>query len=176
MAGGEIERREEAVEESESSDVEVLRSGREEARVVLDHQLQLLSEMHTEAFRTVRLTVLVPGLLVSVTTLPDADRFVNLFTIVGGSCLLLAILFGLGAYSVSNPTIGIGTGYLRDVREVPYCESEWLNLLLRGYQRWIETVERSNRCNMLALVVTRLFLGGGIVLIAVGFGANLFLG
>jgi len=110
MAGDGNERRDEDDERTVESDVEVLRSGREEARVVLDHQLQLLSETHTKALRTVRITGVVFGLILSTATFLNVSRFVNILTIGGVGCLVLAILSGLVTYNTSSPEFGVGSG------------------------------------------------------------------
>ena len=176
MAGGETERRDEAVEESANSDMEVLRSGREEARIVLDHQLQLLSETHTKALRTVRITGVVFGLILSTATLLDKDQFVNWFMISGIGSLVVAILSGLVTYSASRPEFGVGEEYLQDVRGESYSESEWFDVLLDGYREWIDYMKNLNDRNSKLLTSTQLFLGLGIVLITVGVAIAVFHG
>lgn len=176
MAGGETERRDEAVEENVNSDVEVLRSGREEARVVLDHQLQLLSETHAKAIRTVRITGIVFGLVLSTATLLNATQFVNGFTIGGIGSLVLAILFGLITYSASRPEFGVGEEYLLDARGESYSESEWFDVLLDGYREWIDYMEDLNDRNLKLLTYTQSFLGLGIVLLTAGVTIAVFSG
>lgn len=101
---------------SQSEDVEVLRSSREEARTVLDHQIQLLSEIHAKALRTIRITVLVLGVILSSTAFPETRQFVNWLTVAGVTSLVFAILSGLVAYTASNPNFGTSPDYLFDVR------------------------------------------------------------
>jgi hypothetical protein len=83
MASGETKRRDEADVGKTGSDVEVLRSGREEARLVLDHQLQVLNDLQEKAIRTVKIAGVILGLVLSAGTLPGAERFVNEFTFAG---------------------------------------------------------------------------------------------
>ncbi|USZ66831.1 hypothetical protein NGM10_08810 [Halorussus salilacus] len=155
--------------EEREGDVEVLQSGREEARIVLDHQLRFLSEIHTKALRTVRITILVFGLVLSATAFPRSEQYLNAFTVAGVGSLAMSILFGLVTYSVSNSQLGVGPNYLLDARTMSYRESEWLDLLLSGYSEWIADMERLNDSTIVALTTTQLFLGVGIVLLVVGF-------
>lgn len=172
MADSESERRGRNPDEREG-DVEVLRSGREEARVVLDHQLQFLSEMHTKALRTVRITILVFGLVLSATAFPRSEQYLNPFTVAGIGSLASSILFGLVTYSVSNSQLGVGPNYLLDARTMSYRESEWLDLLLSGYSEWIEDMERLNDSTIVALTTTQIFLGIGVVFLVLGFISGL---
>lgn len=157
-----------ADDEKAASEIEVLRSGRDEARVVLNHQLQLLSETHTKAIRTVRITGIVSGLVLSTATFLEASQFVNIFTIGGIGCLVLAILSGLVTYSTSGPEFGVGTRYLLDARTESYDEPEWFNVLLDGYRQWIGEMEQLNATNSRLLAATQLFLGFGVLLLTAG--------
>ena len=134
MGDEEREQRSERDDEEGTSDVEVLRSGREEARVVLDNQLQVLTELQTKAMKTVRTTVLVLGLVLSATTLPGAKRVVNWLVVSGVGSLVVGIILGLGTCSGSNPEVGIGTPYLRTMRRTSYDGSNWLDVLLGRYE------------------------------------------
>lgn len=173
MADSKTERLDGA-EGQDASDVEVLRSGREEAQVVLDHQLQLLAETHKKAMWTVRITGIVFGLVLSSATLPNASQFTNGFTISGLGCLVLAFLFGVVTYSASDPEFGVGPEYLLDARAESYTESEWFDVLLNGYRNWIERMKRLNANNSKLLTVTQLFLGFGIVLLVTGIAVGEF--
>lgn len=168
MAGGETRQSGESDAGSANSDVEVLRSGREEARVVLDHQIQLLNETHAKAVRTVRITGVVFGLVLSMATIPAVGQFVNEFTVAGIGLLVLAILSGLVTYTASRPEFGVGEDYLLDARVGSYSEPEWFGVLLEGYREWIEYMENLNDRNSKLLTSTQLFLGLGIALLAAG--------
>lgn len=176
MADDDSARQSEPDGEAVASDVEVLRSGREEARVVLDSQLQVLTELQTKAMKTVRTTVLVLGLVLSATTLPGAKRFVNWLVVSGVGSLVVGIILGLGTCSGSNPEVGIGTPYLRTVRRTSYDESKWLDVLLGGYESWIEGMEDLNETNARLLVYTQMFVGIGVVLLAIGFVVGVVFG
>lgn len=169
MAGDESERRIESDEGERTSDVEVLRSGREEARIVLDHQLQMLDDMHTKAVRTVRITVLVLGLALSATAFPDATKFSNWFTLIGVGTLAVAILSGLVVYTAPDPKVGVGPLYLSELRTSGYDESEWFGALIEGYEEWIVDMEELNRSNARLLGYTQGLLGLGVVLLLAGF-------
>lgn len=164
MAGKEREKD----SEEESEDVAVLQTGREEARTVLDHQIRLLSEMHTKALRTVRITVLVLGVILSSTAFPGTRQFVNWLTIGGVASLVVAIVSGLVAYTASDPSFGTSPEYLSDVRTNDYDETAWLGTLLEGYEDWIRSMEELNDGNARLLTYTQVFLGLGVLLVATG--------
>ncbi|WP_135823540.1 hypothetical protein [Halorussus ruber] len=168
MADGEPACRDVADDESRKSDVAVLRSGREEARVVLNHQLDALSDLHTKAVRTVRITGVVLGLVLSAATLPGARRFANGFTLAGVGALAVTLLTGLVAYSASDPKVGIGPQYLSNIRTGNYGEEEWFDALVSGYENWIEEMEELNDGNARMLTVTQLCLGVAVMLLATG--------
>lgn len=133
----------------------------------------MLSEMHTKALRTVRVTVLVFGLVFSATAFPQSEQYINQFTMADIGLLALSILSGIVTYSVSNSQLGIGPNYLLDARAMSYREAEWLDVLLSGYEGWIRDMKRLNDSNMVALTTTQIFLGIGVVLLAVGFATGL---
>lgn len=168
MSYGEGEQRSESDDENRTSDVAVLQSGREEARIVLDHQLQMLDDMHTKAVRTIRITVLVLGLVLSATAFPEARGFRNAFTLSGVGTLSVAILSGLVVYSAPDPKVGVGPLYLSDIRTGEYGEAEWLDALIAGYEEWITDMQDLNRSNARLLGYTRGLLGLGVGLLLVG--------
>lgn len=150
------------------SHVEVLRSGREEARIVLDHQIQLLDGLQTKAVRTVRVTGLVFGLVLSAGTLPGASRFVNEFTLAGAGTLALTLLSGLVTYSASDPEVGVGPQQLADARTGEYDEAEWFDALVTGYEDWIMEMKELNDGNARMLTYTQVLLGIGVFLLTIG--------
>lgn len=108
------------------------------------------------------------GLILSAATLPGTRQFVNGFTIAGIGCLVMTILVGLLAHGSPTPELGVGTGFLRDVRAESYTKSEWFDLVVGGYREWIDEMEELNGNNSILLVSTQLFLGLSIVLLALG--------
>lgn len=152
----------------DGTDVETLRTTREEARLVLDHQLRVLDEIDRKSTRTVRITFLVLGAVFSVATLTNISPFVNSFSAFGVVSLIVSTLTGLATYTASNPSAGPGPRYLRDATETPYEEDEWLVVLLAGYHEWILDVDELNASNARLLAVTRVTTVLGIVAISLG--------
>lgn len=174
MADGETARRDRD-DENRQSDVEVLRSRCKEARVVLNHQLEALSDLHGKAIRTVRITGVVFGLVLSAATLPGARRFANGFIFAGIGALAVTLLVGLVAYSASDPKVGIGPRYLSGIRTGNYSEVEWFDALVGGYENWIVEMEELNDGNARMLTFTQVLLGIAVVLLAVGVSVELFI-
>ena len=152
---------------------EILRTTRDEARTVLNHQIDTLNDIDDKAMRTVRITLVVVSVLFSATTLHGAGQFVNVLTGAGTACLVASILVGLVTYSSSGPESGIGPTYLTDARAGSYSEREWLVVLLAGYAEWIEDMERLNQANARLLSLTQGCTGLGVLLLALGVALSL---
>lgn len=78
--------------------VETLRVTQAEAREVLAHQLETLSDIDDKAMRTVRIALVVFGIVLSASTFPNGTAFVNWVTVGGAVSLILSILCGIGTY------------------------------------------------------------------------------
>lgn len=152
----------------EGTAVETLRSARDEARTTLDHQLSALNDLDDRAMRTVRIALVVVGLLVSATTLGTVRQFVNAITVAGVIALVFSVLVGLSTYSATDPEAGTGSDYLAETLDAPYSEKEWLSTLVAGYAEWIEDARALNETNAQLLVLAQTSLGLGVVLLAVG--------
>lgn len=66
--------------ESGTSDVEALRLTRVESRIVLDHQIALQKDIDEKALRTVRLSLVLITLVVSVAQLMGSSQVASLET------------------------------------------------------------------------------------------------
>lgn len=148
--------------------VETLRDSQREARAVLDQQLATLSEVHEKAMRTVRVTVLLLGVVFSAVTFPAGTTYVNWLTLFGTVSLTLAILFGLWTYASSSPEIGPSTNHFEEAYSEGYTEAEWRTFLLVGYTKWIASAEELNSANARMLTVCQALLGLGVLLLTVG--------
>lgn len=139
--------------------VETLRSARDEARTTLNHQLSALDDIDDRAMRTVRIALVVVGLLISATTLDGVRRFVNAVTVSGAVALVVCILTGLSTYSATDPEAGTDPDYLVETLDAPFSEKEWLSTLVAGYAEWIEDARALNETNAQLLVLAQLSLG-----------------
>ncbi|MFB6142502.1 MAG: hypothetical protein ABEJ30_04080 [Halorientalis sp.] len=135
------------------TDYEVLVETRREARTVLDHRISLLNDLDDKAMRTVRTAVLVLGLIFSAAGVTGSEGIQRLsswplrFATLGVCGLFLTIVYGIVTYSDSETQLGPGRAFRREARTECYSKRQWLNLLLEGYDEWIDVVERVNERN-----------------------------
>ena len=129
-------------------DPETLRITLEEARSTLADQQQSLADMDEKAMRTVRVSVLTLGILLTATTLPWVARVWNVITVAGTVLLTVSILVGILTYSISRVEHGLGAAFFREIRENPYAVEEWLELILAASEEmcsrmaWLNVWER----------------------------------
>ncbi|WP_135823066.1 hypothetical protein [Halostella litorea] len=143
---------------------------REESRIVLDHQIQNLHDVDDVAARTVRITAIIIGGLLGVTSL-SGDQGVSLsstYVLWGGAYLLLSILLGLHTYNVSDPYFGPGKAVLNEWTDHSSKE-ELVPAMNRKYAEWIDDMEVLGAINGLSLDLTQLSLGIGLVYTSFGF-------
>lgn len=168
-------------EESElRADIEVLRSACSESRLVLDHQLDVLSEIDDKAMWSVRTAVIVLGLLISAASLADGESIQSLpprvFTLAttGTVSLVFTIWFGMVTYHWSFEEFGIGAGERAEALAGQLDERSWrIELLKSGYTAWIGRQEAFNRYNHLLLLGTHLALSIGVTLLLLAGGLYL---
>lgn len=140
-----------------------------EARRVLDHQIDLLNDVDDKAARTVRITALLVGAIVGVSSFDGvtgvslADEYVAWGTVY----LVATIALGMKAYNVSNPYIGPDPGDLRRLLHDADDEDDMRRLLVEdGFAVWIERMEFLNRVNGWYLDLAQLSLAVGVFLFA----------
>ena len=146
---------------------------REEARTVLDHQIRNLNDVDDVAARTVRITAIIIGGLLGVTSL-SGDQGVSLsntYVLWGGAYLLLSILLGLHTYNVSDPYFGPGKRVLNQWGEHD-SKSELLPAMNEKYADWIDDMEVLGAINGISLDLTQLSLGIGLIYVSFGFLLN----
>lgn len=145
---------------------------RDEARMVLDAQREIILDIDDKAMRTVRILLLVLGLTVSVIQFTN----VSFHPVIGGIAItswLLSILFALITYGMSNVYLGLNRQYLNYLRihnpreeiinmngpNVPKWESD----LIFEYGGWIEENAEDIKRNSALLQWTQGFLFIGLV-------------
>lgn len=84
-------------EENEAlpADLEALRTAHTEARTVLDHQIELLNDSDDKAMRTVRITLLIIGLIVSIASVVDVSGLLPDITVFGLNVIAGLLSLGL---------------------------------------------------------------------------------
>lgn len=157
----------------DGTDVETLRTTREEARLVLDHQLQVLNEIDRKAIRTVQVVLVLLGLVGTTATVVEVRHLLNPLSLGGLLSLVGALVLGLLTYTASNPETGVGSRYLQDSLEEAYEELEWLAVLLKGYGEWLDRMERINARNARLLTWTQTLTVLGVVSLTAGTGVAL---
>jgi len=151
------------------TDIHSLRTTHEEARNVLDHQIDILNDIDSKATKTVRITAIILGLIVSApSVIENPNGFVNPFTKWGVVGLVLSITLGMFTYSTSSPDLGPSPNDISRLLDNKYREDEWLVILLDSYEDWIDRTQRVNRFNGVFLALTQLSLITSLALLAWG--------
>jgi hypothetical protein len=167
---------EELLSPPENADVETLRLARSEARFVLDHQLNAFDRLADKTMWTLRFSLVVLGVVVSVATFGGVDRFLNPFTVAGVACLSASVVVGLATFASGRPTAGISTDHIEDCLSASYAEAEWLAVLLAGYRSWMTETAATNQLYAKLFGVTHALTGLGVVLLVVSWVSSLVFG
>lgn len=146
---------------------------RDEAREVLDAQLESLRQTDAKALATVRVSALIGGVYVSAISITDTPSdVINLPFILAGIALFLSISFGVLSYAVDRPSHGIGPGYIDDIFPELDSDQAVKEDLVNRYADWIaenneEIVNDSFYLSVSQglLLMTLLFFGLGIWLL-----------
>lgn len=155
-------------------DVEALRATREEARTVLDHQLQTANDVDAKAAMTSRLAVLLLGLVFTAGSFLaradsfDAAPYFNGFTAVGTVLLIASFALAIATYTSTNVETGVGPDDVLRLVDVGYSEEQWLLLLLRSEAKWIRANERRQSLDGTLLTGSHLALLGGLSCLTAG--------
>lgn len=150
-------------------DLESLRLSHQEARTVLDHQIQIQNDIDDKALRTVRITALIAGLLISAGSLSeDPTQFLRASTLLGAGLLFGSLVAGVVTYTAASPTLGPGSRYFKDRLPDRTDEYDTLSMLLSYYSGWIESNDDLNRINGAYLAIAQTLLICGLVSLGVG--------
>ncbi|WP_435196672.1 hypothetical protein [Natronomonas sp. EA1] len=142
----------------------------EESRRVIDRQHTKTDNIDDKAARTVRLTLIVLGLVISGATYLDGG--VNILIRVGVGFLVLAVLFGVSTYGTSNLFAGVTTRMVDDEHRIdPDVEHVRSDVLV-----WFEWIVQENRYlvsgNAALLAATRALFTAAIIVLTYGAGAQ----
>lgn len=151
-----------------------------DAKRVVDHQIDDLDDIDDKALRTVRITMVVFGILVASAQLEGAEAVVTRWTLAGSSLLIGSIIAGVLTYSASNPHFGPGPDYLESVLEESYSATEERYEAVSSYASWMRKNEGIVQQNGTYLLITQVLLIAGLICLAYGIGdavteGNLFL-
>lgn len=161
-------------DEQSEYDMGALRVTRKEARAVLDRQIETLNDIDDKAAHTLRLNVLVLGVVLTIASIlasseatPAAMRVVNEVVVAGVVATGFSMVGAFWAYTGTSYRTGVGRSDVRTALGRRPPEGEWLTALLYSYTVWMKRNERANRRDGYALFVSHLFL-----LLSMGYYAS----
>lgn len=146
-------------------DIETLRLTHQEARDVLDHQINTVNDIDDKASHTLRLNILLLGLLLTISSLFVSNQSIPGIARFWSPAIALGLLFtggsivtALWAYTSTQVQVGPDPADVERLRTNRYSEREWLVLLLRSYAAWMAQNERANRRDGFTLFVSHTLL------------------
>lgn len=166
-------------DERSKYDVESLRVTREEAREALDHQIDALNDIDDKAVQTLRLNVLLLGVvltlasvLASSTVTPVIRRMANSLLVAGVVSSAASMVTAIWVHTSTPYRVGAGPADLHASLSEKPPEDELLAALLYNYATWMEQNARLNRRDGIALFASHvcLFLAMGYYASGVVFG------
>lgn len=144
-----------------------------ESHRVLDKQIQQVENTDEKALRTVRIGVLLLGIVLSVTNFSSVERFANAVTITGSTAIAASIVTGVFTYSGSDPYYGPGPDVVEEFLARNPGGRTWKRAVLDGYAHWIEYNREINADDAAWLFRTQVLLAGGVLLVVLGIGIHL---
>ena len=117
----------------------------QEARTVIDHQIDTLSDIDDKALRTVRLTVVLVGALATAIELDVVQNLNDTLLIVGGGMLFLSMLIGMMTYGESDLYLGPNKSYINTLADNDFGDETWDEDLLTTMGEWIEDNYNGNQ-------------------------------
>jgi hypothetical protein len=144
----------------------------EEARTTASDQLSQINKIDDAAVRTVRITLLILGILAGG---PSIGRFPNLgfAGVVGTVSLILTLIGAITVYGTSRVFIGSAPGELAiDYKQRPIVENTFVEML-NEYDDGITDNRRTLRANGFILGISRTLLVIAIIAVIWGFTSPL---
>ena len=144
----------------------------QEARAVLEAQQATAADIDQKTMRTVRLTAIIVGLVLSVAQLGAVD-FDPLAATIAVGVLIVSLIVGVLNYSASDPIAGPNPQYLSRLVANDFSETSWETHLLSEAGGWISDNETEIARSGDVLLVQRVLLVLGIQFIAVSLSPGL---
>lgn len=144
-----------------------------ESHRVLDKQVRQVENIDEKALRTVRIGVLLLGVLFSMANLSSVEQFANVLTITGGATIAASIVAGVFTYSGSDPYYGPGPDAIEGFLASNPDRRAWKRAVLHGYAHWIEYNSEVTADDAAWLVRAQILLSGGLLLVVLGIGMQL---
>ena len=143
----------------------------QEARTVIDHQIATLSDIDDKALRTVRLTVVLVGVLATAIELDVVQNLNDTLLIVGGGMLFLSMLIGMMTYGESDLYLGPNKSYINTLAGNDFDDETWDEDLPTTMGEWIEDNYNEISWNARLLTYTQAALLTGLLFVS---GATVF--
>jgi hypothetical protein len=136
----------------------------EEARAVLEAQHEIAWKVDTKAIRTVRITILLVGVVFSAWKFrPQA--FDQTLTFLSAIALVCSLATGLFTYSESDLFLGPSREYIAQLAAGDFEDQSWQSDLLHTFGEWTSENGEEVRFYGQLLFVTQVLLFLGIVLL-----------
>lgn len=142
----------------------------DEARAVLEAQIETLDDIDDKAARTVRITALLVGAIFGAVSFGDASSVVvNQYTWWGGVSLVLTVVFGMATYSQSSPYVGPKPADLQRLLQHTDSSCRLVETLLAdGYRGWVTYNDSLNQIDSYFLALTQSSLATSLILFGTG--------
>lgn len=165
--------------DTDDEGVDVLSISREEAHRTVDSQVRTLESIDTKAAKTIRLNLVLLGIILtglSLATAPETapdgpvyySDLVNVYTITGTGLLLGSTAVAAVTYTSSSLRVGVGPTDLRSFLDNDYSDRANLEGLVEGYAEWIEYNYEINAKNAPLGTLTVLLLLVAMASLALG--------
>lgn len=155
-------------------DIMSLRTAQDEARDVLDHQIQNFTDVDNKAARTFRLDAILLGLLLTAVSFimrseaMSIEPYVNPLTVFSVIALIGSFIAAVITYTTTGIQTGLGPDDIERLVKKRYTEMEWLILMLRSEAEWMRENERQNRIGVRFLWISHGALILGILAAFIG--------
>jgi len=159
------------------SDIQTLQITRNMGRAVIDHQIDSLSDLNDKAAYTIRLNILILGVLLTVFSLllnnnqgqnEITNHVINGGVGTGVFLSSFSILAALWTYTSTRKEVGpTGESMMKAINnETGYSARGWLRGTIQAQAGWIQTNDKVNRRDSFMLFISHLYL-----FISIGFYA-----
>lgn len=154
----------------EEHDLESLYVAQDEARTVLDHQIQMFSNVDEKAAITFRLNAILLGLILTAASFVRQSQilelilYINPLTILAVIALIVSFTFSVVTFMGTEISTGLAPTGINRLMENRYTETEWLILLLRSEGEWMQANEARQSRNATYLVISH----GTLIIAVVG--------
>lgn len=137
----------------------------EEARIVIDHQRDVINDIDNKAMYTVRVIVIFLSILVAAFRIGGADIFNQYLFWPGISSLVISMAVGIYTYRSSNLFLGPNRAYLQNLSENDVDADRWDRDLINRFADWVNSNHQDLEENGLLLLLSQVTLIVGIVLL-----------